>query len=157
MLRKYSNHPPKESHLPGSKRQKYRVFIVIASIVIVLVVTGVALFTTCEPLRQVYHRIATEIHTSLEKDSTGKSADSSFFQLFSRIWPGMKTSPTSPEILEQHNTSEDFLYTIELANGGKIEGRVIEIGENIVTVTDEKGVQIRVSKNGVSRITKIRL
>ena len=69
----------------------------------------------------------------------------------------MKTSPTSPEIPEQQNTSEDFLYTIELANGGKIEGRVIEIGENIVTVTDEKGVQIRVSKNGVSRITKIRL
>ncbi|MDP3478633.1 MAG: hypothetical protein Q8R88_02605 [Desulfoprunum sp.] len=157
MLRKYSNHPPEEGHLPGSKRQKYRVFIVTTSIVIVLVVTGVTLFTTCEPLRQVYHRIATEIHTGLEKDSTGKSANSSFFQLFNRIWPVTKTSPTSPEIPEQQNTSEDFLYTIELANGGKIEGKAIEIEENIITVTDEKGVQIRVSKNGVSRITKIRL
>ncbi len=157
MIRKYSNHPPEDDALPENKRHIVRGFATAISIFLVLGLIGTAVFIFRGSLEQVYSRIAAAVRPGLAGHATLKESSQSLFQVLSDIWPGPKDPSAPLSLPQQQDTVNDFLYTVELTNGGKIEGKSIEVGKAIVTVTDEKGVQIRVARGNVRRISKIRL
>lgn len=157
MIRKYSNHPPEDNALPKNKRQIIGGFVAVISIFLVIGLIGTALFIFRGSLEQGYSRIAAAVQPGLAGHATLKESSQAFFQMLSDIWPGPKDPSAPLSLPKQQDGGNDFLYTVELTNGGKIEGRAIELGKAIVTVTDEKGVQIRVARGDVRRISKIRL
>jgi hypothetical protein len=64
---------------------------------------------------------------------------------------------SSRQNIPETDTSAEYLYTVELADGGRVEGRLITVGEETVTVTDNMGVAVEIARNRIARITRIRL
>ncbi len=157
MLRKFTNHPREEDALRESKRHTIRGFWGAIIIFLVIGLVGITLFAFRDPLEQAYSHISAGVRTSLARHPTLEEGARSFLQTLNEIWPGSKSSSPSLPLPEQHERVNDFLYTVELTSGGKVEGKIIELGEAVVTVTDEKGMQIRVPRGDVRRISKIRL
>lgn len=118
---------------------------------------GFAVYTFRSPLGATYSRVSTELRPVLQKFSDSNDENLTFFQRLKGLLQDSATSTKSTVVSPPANPTESFLYTVELKNGGKIEGRAVEIKKDIVLVTDDKGVQIEVSRDGVSRIKKIRL
>jgi hypothetical protein len=54
------------------------------------------------------------------------------------------------------DTAQSYFYTVELKDGGKIEGRTINIEKASITIIDDRGIKIQIPHQHVSRITKIR-
>lgn len=156
MLRKFNNRSPEKDAFSESRRGSIRGNAVKTILILAAIIAGIAAYVSRDYLRQVYSRIAMEMHTSFEKYSQG-AADQSFFERIRDIWSDSKIPPASPSSPEPQERPEDFLYTVELLDGGKIEGKAVEVGGETVTMTDEKGLEIRVDKAKVAGIKKIRL
>jgi hypothetical protein len=164
MLRKYSNHPPAGDDAAESKRRKRRGALFLTLALAVLFGTGFALFSCRDALQRAYSHISTGVQAGLERHFPGRPDGRDLLQKLKELWPGEKHPATSPPVILEgrdasafQGTSDGFLYTLELLDGGKIEGKTIEIGKEVITVTDDQGVVVRISRNRVNRIIKIPL
>jgi hypothetical protein len=164
MLRKYSNHPPEEDGTGESRRKKWRGFLFLALALAILLFSGFALFSGRDALQRAYNHISTGVQAGLERHFPGRQDGRDILQRLKDMWPGGKPPAASPPVrLEGRDANVDqgtparFLYTLELLDGGKIEGKSIEIGKEVITVTDDQGVVVQVNRDKVIRITKIRL
>lgn len=136
----------------------------MALAVAVLFGTGLALFSGRDALQRVYGHVSTGVQAALERHFPEGQDSRDLLRRLKDMWPGGKPSPASPSVgVEDRDANVDqetpggFLYTLELLDGGKIEGKTIEIGREVITVTDDQGVVIRVNRDRVIRITKIPL
>jgi hypothetical protein len=164
MLRKYSNHPPEDKNSASGKRKKWRGFLFLALALAILLFSGFALYIGRDALQRTFNQISTDVKAGLERHFPGRPDGRDLLQRLKEMWPGEKhPASSSAVILEGRDanvdkgTSDGFLYTLELLDGGKIEGKTIEIGKEVITVTDDQGVVVRISRNRVNRITKIQL
>ena len=130
----------------------------------ILLFSGFALYICQDALQRTYNQISTGVQASLERHFPGRPDGRDLFQKLKEMWPGEKHPPASPPVILEgrdasvhQGTSDVFLYTLELLDGGKIEGKTIEIGKEVITVTDDQGVVVQVNRDRVIRVTKIRL
>lgn len=159
MLRKFNNHPPENNDSAERKPSKGFGFHLTAVLILgIILLVGGGIFFTHEPLQKIYTHISTVANTSFKRFFRHEPTGPSLFQALKNLWPDSKGSEISqPVPPESNNVPENFLYTLELTDGGKIEGTVIKVGEKIITVTDEKGLEIKINKSRVTRISKIPL
>jgi hypothetical protein len=157
MLRKYSNYPSDDNFQPEYRKRKFRRIITFVIALLLVAMTVFAAFTFRTPLLSAYSRIRLEFQESLKKFTDQRDENQSIFQTIKDILTGSKTASPSADTAAPDASPGGFLYTVELTNGGRIEGRAVKIDKEIITVTDDKGVEIKVSRGEVSRITKIRL
>ena len=154
MLRKFNNYPPDDDSLPCSKWRKTRQGIVTAIVVLSLTIAGYFLFTFHPLLRSTYSRIYQNLQVNLLNFLERKGEDHAIFQKVKEIIPASGNSPAPADNSFPDKSAEEFHYTVELTNGGRIEGRTLKIGERTITVTDDSGVEVQVAKGRVSRISK---
>lgn len=154
MLRKFNNYPTGDNSQPQSKWRKIRRGIVMAIAVLLLTITGYAFFTFRAPLLSTYTRISQELQADLFMFLERKGQTHSFFQAVKEFMPGAGTSPAPADTSTPEKSTEEFLYTVELTSGGRIEGRTLKIDKESITVTDEKGVEVNVARSRVSRVSK---
>jgi hypothetical protein len=164
MLRKYSNHPPESNTSAAGKRKKWRGVLFLALALAILLFSGFALYKGQDALQRTFKQISTVVQVGLERHFPEKPDGQNLLQRLKDMWPGGKPPASSPPVrLEGRDANVDqrtpgvFLYTLELFDGGKIEGKTIEIGKEVITVTDDQGVVVQVNRDRVIRITKIRL
>lgn len=126
----------------------------MAIAVLLLTITGYALFTFRAPLLSIYTRISQELQADLFRFLERKGQTHSFFQAVKEFIPGAGTSPAPADTSALEKSTEEFFYTVELTNGGRIEGRTLKIDRESITVTDERGVEVKVARSRVSRMSK---
>jgi hypothetical protein len=153
MLRKFNNYPAGDEPLPHSRWRKFR-RVITAIVILLMTITGYAIFTFHDPLILEYTRISQNLREELLSFLERKGKSHPFFQAVKDIIPGPGTSSTSADTSAAEKSVEEFLYTVELMDGGRIEGRTLKIGKETITVTEDSGVEVKVAKTGVSRISK---
>lgn len=157
MLRKYSNYPSDDNFQSEYRKRKIRRIVTFVIALLLVAITVFAAFTFRDQLFSAYSRIGVEFRTSLEKVTDQRDENQSIFKTIKDILTGSKTASPSADTAAPDASPDGFLYTVELTNGGRIEGKTVKIDKEIITVTDDKGVEMKVSRGEVSRITKIRL
>ncbi len=128
----------------------------------ILVFSGVALYVGREALQRTFQRISTGVQAGIERHFPGMPDGSDLLRRLTEMWPGEKHSAASMpakrkgrDATGQQEMSGNFLYTVELLDGGKVEGKTVEIGKGVITVTDDQGLVLRINRNRVHRISKI--
>jgi len=154
MLRKFNNYPTGDNSQPHSTWRKIRRGIVMVTVVLLLMIASYALFTFRAPLLSAYTRISQELQIDLLRFLERKGETHSFFQAAKEFISGAGTSPAPADTSVPEKSTEEFLYTVELTNGGRVEGRTLKTDKESITVTDERGVEVNVARSRVSRVSK---
>jgi hypothetical protein len=155
----YNNHHPAENDLVENGRKRWSRFLLAGIILGLLLLVGSGVFIARSSLQKTYTRIATTATIAFENYFSKDSGGRSLGQILKNLWADAPKRPAipAPAPLQQEDVAAGFLYTIELIDGGKIEGKVIKIGETSISVSDDKGLEIQVSKSRVARISKMPL
>lgn len=154
--KQYNNHYPEENDRLEKGSKRWSRFLILGIALGLLLVTVSGLFIARGSLQKTLNHIATTARNSFERYFPQDSDGRSLSRMLKNVWSDALKSPAAPvpASLKQDDVAAGFLYTIELIDGGKIEGKVIKIGETSITVSDDKGLEIHVSKSRVTRISK---
>lgn len=153
MLEKFDNHlPPEDDRQPGWKRKWKSAVLVTLIVLAILVGAGAVLLD--DSVTRTVHNISTATIASMRRHFAHGVSRDAVSDFFREIRSGEKSSRQN---IPETDTSAEYLYTVELTDGGRVEGRIITVGEGKVTVTDDMGVAVEIARNRIARITRIRL
>lgn len=153
MLEKFDNHlPPEDERRPGWIR-RWKSAVILALIVLAILVGAGAVFRDDSVIHTV-RNISTATIASLRRHFAHGLSRKAVTDFLHEIRSGEMSSRRN---IPETNTSAEYLYTVELADGGRVEGRIITVGEDKVTVTDDMGVAVEIARSRIARITRIRL
>ena len=152
MLERFDNHLPPE----GDRRSRWQrnwKFALLWFFIVPVLLVGVGAVVRDDLFTSAAHNLSTAI-ASMERHFAHGVSREAIGDFLRDLRPGEKSSRQN--ILEP-DTPATFLYTVELADGGRVEGRVITVGKDTIAVTDDRGMVIELARSRVARITRIRL
>ncbi|KAB2890562.1 MAG: hypothetical protein F9K32_08200 [Desulfobulbaceae bacterium] len=152
MLEKFDNHLPPEGDLRPRWQRRWKSAVLCFFLVPALLV-GVGAAVRHDLFTSATHSLSTAI-ASMERHFAHGVSREAVVDFLRDLGPGENSSRQS---IPESDTSAQFLYTVELADGGRVEGRVITVDRETITVTDKRGVVIEIARSRVARITRIRL
>lgn len=153
MLEKFDNNlPPADDALPERRRRRKSAAVWLLAVLAVLAGAG-ALFVNESAIRTV-REAAAPAASALRRHFAGGFSMEAISHLLAEIRTGKAQSRQHAPDPEATAT---LLYTVELKDGGRVEGRSISFGKDTVTVTDEMGVSMEVARERIARITTMPL
>ena len=153
MLEKFDNHlPPEDDRQPGWKR-KWKSAL-LATLIVLAILVGVGAVLLDGSITRTVHNISTATIASMRRHFAHGVSRDAVSDFLREIRSGEKSSRQN---IPATDTSDEYFYTVELADGGRVEGKIITVGKETVTVTDDMGVAVEIAGSRITRITRIRL
>ena len=142
----------------GRKRLIARIILILV-IVALSIVAGAGLYSFRTPVHDTAAGIATTVREGIRTHFADGFSIGAVVPFLKDLFSGRDSPAPSPGDIGETktNTSAAFLYTVELTDGGRIEGRQVEVGQDTVTISDDSGVKVQVDRDRVARISKMPL
>jgi hypothetical protein len=153
MLEKFDNRQSPEEAPEPAWRRKWQPAVILI-ILILSILAGAGAFLLNGSVTRTVKETSSFTVSALRRHFAHGISKEAVKNLFEEIRTGK-----SPSLHDNSATdsSAEFIYTIELKDGGRVEGRTITVGKDKVTVTDDMGVAIEVTRDRIARITRMRM
>ena len=158
-LERFDNHDNADNDLiQRRKRLRSRIIRLLAGITLAII-AGTGLYSFRDPIHDAALHIAATVRHEVRTHFADGIDSDAILPFFKDIFLGQDRPAASPEGITAAVTANTaaFLYTVELADGGRIEGKDISVDGETVTIADDSGVKVQVDRNRVVRITKMPL
>ena len=158
-LERFDNHDNADNDLiQRRKRLRSRIILLLAGITLAII-AGTGLYSYRDPIHDAAGHIAATVRHGVRTHFADGIDSDAIIAFFKDIFSGQDRPAASPEGITAAATANAaaFLYTVELADGGRIEGKDISVDGETVTIADDSGVKVQVDRNRVVRITKMPL
>jgi len=157
-LERFDNHNYDHNDLiRRKKRLILRTIMLFAGLTLVIVAaTGLYLFR--DPIHDTADHVAATVRNGIRTHFPDGVDSDAIVPFLKDIFGGQGSPSASPRGTPATGATDAaaaFLYTVELTDGGRIEGKTISVDQETVTIADDSGVKVQVGRNRVARITKL--
>ncbi|MBB5346713.1 hypothetical protein JWG42_02605 [Desulfoprunum benzoelyticum] len=158
-LERFDNHTDAANDLVQRKKRLISRILLIFAVAILALITGTGLYSFRHPIHDAAVHVAATVRHGVSTHFADGVDSQAIVPFLKDIFSGQYRSAASPQEITAvgADTAAAFLYTVELTDGGRIEGKNISVDRETVTIADDSGVKIQVDRNRVVRITKMPL
>ena len=158
-LERFDNHDDAGNDLIQRKKRLISRIIKLFAGLALVVVAATGLYAFRDPIHDAAGHVAATVRHGVRTHFADGIDSDAIVPFFKDIFSGQDRPAASPERTTATATdaAAAFLYTVELADGGRIEGKNISVDRETVTIADDSGVKVQVDRNRVVRITKMPL